>query len=89
MRRSEDALADAKVIIDGSGSKSFRQSVDAALRRRLRSGAVRSVRFKDLRDDALLQLADMCAGAIERAFKTERAQSDRALNNIQPLFTDV
>ena len=25
MRRSEDALADAKVIIDGSGSKSFRQ----------------------------------------------------------------
>ena len=89
MRRSEDALADAKVIIDGSGSKSFRQSVDAVLRRRLRSGAVRSVRFKDSRDDVLLQLADMCAGAIARAYKTERAQADRWLNKLQPRIADV
>ena len=89
MRRSEDALADAKVIIDGSGSKSFRQCVDAALRRRLRSGAVRSVRFKDSRDDVLLQLADMCAGAIARAYKTERAQADRWLNKLQPRIADV
>ena len=80
VRRSEDALADAKVIIDGSGSKSFRQSLDAALRpatsQRSRCEACGS---KDSRDDVLLQLADMCAGAIARAYKTERAQADRWL----------
>jgi hypothetical protein len=77
MRHDDGVLRDAKVIIDGSGDRAFRRNLNAALRRRLGAGVIRDVRFKDSRRDPLVQLADMCAGAIARSYRSERGSPDR------------
>ena len=69
-------LHNAKVVIDGSGERLFRQDLERHLKAQ-GNGAIKSVRFKDSRGDRLVQLADMAVGAIARSYRTERPNSDR------------
>lgn len=82
-------LKDAKVIIDGSGDREFRQNLNVALRRRLGQGVIKDVRFKDSKSDVLVQLADMCAGAIARSYRTDRKYHDRWRRKLAPRINDV
>ena len=78
IRKDGGALKDAKVVIDGSGDREFRQKLAAALRRRAKGGAGKDVRFKDSAGDSLAQFADMCVGAIARSYRQgDRAKHDR------------
>ena len=77
MKHDDGVLCDAKVAIDGSGDRAFRRDLNAALRRRLGKGAIKGVRFKDSESDLLIQLADMCVGAIARSCRTNRADAWR------------
>jgi len=72
--RSTD-LTGARVIIDGSGDREFRRRLSAGLR--TQTGRIKDVRFKDSAGDLLVQLADMCAGAIARSFRTDREDQSR------------
>jgi hypothetical protein len=62
-------LADAKVKIDGSGDREFKRELNSYLRKTLPSGLIKDVRFVDSTNNDLIQLADMCAGAILRAYR--------------------
>lgn len=65
-------LEDAKVKIDGSGDREFKQHLQRYLKQSLPEGAVKSVKFADSQKDDLIQLADMVVGAIARSYrKTE------------------
>lgn len=77
-------LRDARVIIDGSGDRSFRRDLNSALRRRMAEGAIRDVRFKDSHRDVLVQLADMCAGAIARSYRKDRHTPHRLADAARP-----
>jgi len=77
------ALNGAKVKIDGSGDREFKQELDRYLRRQISSDKVASVRFADSCKDNLLQLADMCAGAIARAKRRDAKQDARWLDLLQ------
>ena len=70
-------LSDARVIIDGSGERTFRRDLNAHLRKHAGPGAVRDVRMKDSRGDPLIQLADMCVGAIGRSYRKDRPDAER------------
>ena len=70
-------LQNAKVIIDGSGDRTFRQDLMTYLRRETPRGCIRDVRFKNSRNDPLVQLADMCVGAIARSYRKDRRDADR------------
>ena len=83
------ALQDARVIIDGSGDRAFRRDLNAALRRRLTEGAIRDVRFKDSHRDVLVQLADMCAGAIARSYRKDRDTPHRWRRMLGSRINDV
>jgi hypothetical protein len=89
LRHDDGRLTNAKVIIDGSGDREFRQKLSTAIRRKVRDGAVRDCRFSDSRNDALIQLADMCAGAVARSFRTDRRDADRWLDMLRPRIDDV
>ncbi len=82
-------LKDAKVVIDGSGERVFKQELSAYLRRHTHDGAIKSVRFSDSRRDELVQLADMCTGAIARPYRDNRKDGDRWLRMIAPKIEDV
>ncbi|MEI6534533.1 MAG: DUF3800 domain-containing protein [Verrucomicrobiaceae bacterium] len=57
-------LKDARLIMDGSGDREFKNELKVYLRRNLDEGAIKSFRFSDSDSDRLVQLADMCAGAV-------------------------
>lgn len=70
-------LENAKVIIDGSGDQSFKRELSSYLKRHTGQGAIRDVRFSNSKNDRLVQLADMCTGAIARSFRDNRDDADR------------
>ncbi len=76
MKHDGGALRDAKVIIDGSGDRQFKQALQSYLKRELDDGALRKIAFKDSMRDPLLQLADMTAGAIARSY-SDRSNARR------------
>jgi Protein of unknown function (DUF3800) len=78
MLKFDDGLLEAaRVIIDGSGDRDFKREMGAYFRRHLGAGRVKSIRFSNSTGDRLVQLADMCAGAIARSFKHERQDRNR------------
>lgn len=82
-------LQDAKVIIDGSGDRTFRRDLKAYLRKETPTGCIRDVLFKSSRNDALVQLADMCVGAIARSYRTDRNNADRWRDMLRRRINDV
>ncbi len=79
----------AAVRIDGSGDRVFKRELNAYLRRELPQGSIRSVRFSDSRRDRLVQLADMCVGAIARSYRTDRANPTRWRKMLRERIQDV
>lgn len=71
------ALRGAKIVIDGSGDRAFKQQFQTYLRRQLDGESVRSIKLKDSVKDPLVQLADMTAGAIARSYRTDRADCNK------------
>lgn len=89
---SHDAgrLRNARIKIDGSGDKEFRLALNTYLKKQLGSGKVHSIRFAESHRDNLVQLADMCAGAIARSYKGEtRDNNDRWLTKLRPRVDDI
>jgi hypothetical protein len=60
------------VVIDSSGDRAFKKQFKTYLRAHLDKGCCRSFELKDSKHDPLLQLADMCAGAVARSYRTDR-----------------
>lgn len=89
LRHDDGRLTDARVIIDGSGDRDFRKRLSAAIRKRMRDGAVKDCRFSNSANDALVQLADMCAGAIARSYRTDRADRRRWRDMLRPRIDNV
>lgn len=89
MRFDNGVLNNASVVIDGSGDRAFRNGLKTYLRKGTASGAVANVRFKDSKSDPLVQLSDMCVGAIARSFRPERSDKDRWRNMLKPRIDNI
>jgi hypothetical protein len=89
MKHDDGVLQDAKVIIDGSGDRLFRKKLNTVLRSKLNAGVIQSVRFKDSKGDVLIQLADMCVGAIARSYRDDREEGNRWRQKLAPRIDDV
>ncbi|TAL22726.1 MAG: DUF3800 domain-containing protein, partial [Nitrospirae bacterium] len=67
-------LRDAVIIIDGSGSKSFRMQLQQYLKKKMNQGddrLIRKIKLQDSGKNNLLQLADIVAGSIARSFTSK------------------
>jgi hypothetical protein len=82
-------LERARIIIDGSGDREFKREMGTYFRTQLGRGRVKEVRFSDSRSDPLVQLADMCVGAIARSYKQERSDRLRWRNMISAKIENV
>lgn len=89
MRYDDGVLDNARVVIDGSGDRAFRQNLNAAFRKNTNNGAVKNIRFKDSKNDLLVQLADMCVGAIARSYRTDRLDCYKWRNRLKKHIDDV
>lgn len=78
LQHDNNALAGARVKIDGSGDREFKRELAAYLKRESEAGKIASVKFSESHRDNLIQLADMVAGAIARSYrKGDRNEHDR------------
>jgi len=82
-------LASAKIVIDGSGDREFKRELGSYFRRHLGAERIGQLRFTDSRSDRLVQLADMCAGAIARSYKDNRADAGRWRGMIASKIEDI
>ena len=80
-------LHSARVRIDGRASRNFQRNLSSDLRRNL-GQRVRDVKMSDSASDPLLQLADMCIGAIARA-EREREDADRWKRLLAPRIAQI
>ena len=67
-----DVFAEARVQLDGSAERHYRQRLQRDLRR---LGQVREVRLARSHSEPLIQLADMIAGATRLSYATERTDA--------------
>ncbi len=76
MQHDNQLLTDAIVKIDESGDRKFKKELATYLQREL-GGRIKKVRCVNSRSSPLVQLADMAAGAIHRAYRDDQKKSDR------------
>jgi hypothetical protein len=79
LRHDGGAVAAARVKIDKCGDRRFKAELNSYLRRQLPKGQVATIKFVDSCSDNLLQLADMCSGAILRASRSDDRRNVRWL----------
>jgi hypothetical protein len=77
---AKECLRDAKVTIDGSGTKEFKRQLATYLRKNVNDKTcgykhIRRVKMEDSQKSNLLQLADVIAGAIARSYKNKGDKS--------------
>lgn len=77
MQHDGGSLIKAKVVIDGSGDRTFKREFKSYIRRHIGSDCVSKLDLKDSERDPLLQLADMTAGAVARSYKLDREDRSR------------
>jgi hypothetical protein len=72
LEHNNQTIKNAKIRLDGSGDKLFRQKLTTYLRKCLNSKTrqvMKNIRFRDSKKDVLIQLADMIAGSIRRYYE--------------------
>lgn len=84
-----DKEKNAKVVIDGAGERSFRNDLAKHLRQHTPPGAIDKVRFMNSVSDPLVQLADMCVGAIARSYREDKEDPYRWRRLLSPKIDDV
>lgn len=83
-------LEGARIKIDGSGDREFKQELERYLRQQCQVGKIASVKFSESHRDNLIQLADMAAGAIARSYRDgDRKHADRWRKILAPKIEDV
>lgn len=88
MQHDQGALQGADVILDGSGDRAFKREFGTYLKRYL-GNRMASFRFGDSKRDNLVQLSDMCAGAIARSRRGDRSNRDRWRQMLAPRIDDI
>jgi hypothetical protein len=89
LKNDGNQLNNASVKIDGSGNRQFKKGLRSYLTREMPRGRVKSVKLIDSCGDNLIQLADMCVGAIARSYKADRNNASRWYDMIGPKLTNV
>lgn len=72
LKHDGNLLENAKIKIDGSGDREFKQELERYLKKQIHNKKIKSVKFADSKRDNLIQLADMTAGAIARSYYEEK-----------------
>ncbi len=67
-------LCHASITVDGSGDREFKRELSAYIRKCIPKGKIKNFQYKDSKKVDLLQLADMCVGAIARNYEKKNSK---------------
>lgn len=69
------SILGARLRVDGSGGREFKQAFQTYLRGKLTPGTILKCKFVNSANDNLIQLADMVAGAVYRSYNPNKQDS--------------
>ena len=67
-----DESTSARILIDGEGGSSYKRNVKTFFRQNLPKNAIKQIRYRDSKNDVLIQLADMIAGSVNRSLTGDK-----------------
>jgi hypothetical protein len=91
LKNSDDTILNAKIRLDGGGSRIFRKSFITYLRRELNSRdrkIMRNFKMVNSKKDVLIQIADMIAGSINRSQNKDKKDAKKYRNIIRKKIQD-
>ena len=74
--------SNALIIIDGEGGSSYRRNVKTFFRQNLPKNAIKQLRYRDSKNDDLIQLADMVAGSVNKSLSGDKIYLNIIKNHI-------
>lgn len=89
LMHNQGQITGAKLRVDGSGDRAFKNAFKTYLRQKLETGVIESAKSVDSKADSLIQLADMIAGAVYRAHHPDRPDTaflERVRHKIEDLW---
>jgi len=92
LKYNEKTIKNAKIRLDGRGSRLFRQSLLVYLRKSLNTRErtiIDNIRFRDSNKDVLIQLADMIAGSVGRTYQKEKSDRELYLGLVKKRVEDI
>lgn len=75
LKYNKNTLKNAKLRLDGKGEREFRKRLLTCLRKELKGAerkVIKNLRFRNSKNDVLVQLADMIAGSVNRSFSSKK-----------------
>lgn len=86
LTHSYGTISEAKVRIDGKGSREYVQAAGKYFKNQanVNSAVISKVKFVDSKGDQLIQLADMFAGAIRKSHDSSHNKQDLYLEALKP-----
>ena len=79
-------MKNASVVLDGAGGRGFRRKVTSNLRKELNDKdrkRIKSFKLEESKNETLIQLADMIAGAIHENYNQKKEKRDNCLKYIK------
>lgn len=67
-----DESTNARILIDGEGGSSYKRNVKTFFRQNLPKNAIKHIRYRDSKNDVLIQLADMIADPVNRSLTGDK-----------------
>lgn len=91
MKYDHGVLSEAKIRIDKSSDRTFQRELKTYLQRQFRGqNKIKDIKFLDSKGNNLIQLADMCVGAIARSYnRADKKDGMRWRSMIQPRIQNI
>jgi len=88
---SNGGIRDAKIRLDGHGDHAYKKAANAYFRKQVNLSAsiIKELKFVDSKNDNLIQLADMVAGAIFRSRQSDKTDYGEYLAVIRERIEDL
>jgi len=92
LEHNNESILDAKLRLDGLGERKFRQALQTYLRKQLNSQTkqiMNNLKFRNSKNDVLIQMADMIAGALRRYYEDSKSDSKNYWNILKKKKEDI
>lgn len=91
LSKSDGSIKDASIKLDGHEDRAYKQAATTYFRQQVtgKSKIIKKMMFVNSKNDNLIQLADMVAGAIFRSTHSSKADSQIYINAIKRHIEDI
>jgi hypothetical protein len=91
LSKSHGSIKNGSIRLDGHEDRAYKRAATTYFRQQAdpRGGVIKDMKFVNSKNDSLIQLADMVAGAIMRTTQGNKTDSKDYLNTVKKRIEDI